>query len=218
MAAFALHIKKKSTLIAETYYEVKSEDVITEEQVKELEAKVNALKGEKAETNEGYNTSKQSQRFAQAYKLIAPPKDYVPKELESSEYNLPNTADSYYDDSNKLQREELERFNKAKEILDQQQDKGGNSKSTMHYSLVDRHHLYLPTPIYLCENGGKIVVNITVNNKGDVTDASVNNSYTSADECLKEHAIGYAQKARFNSDASKSEQLGTISFYFIGKQ
>ena len=61
------------------------------------------------------------------------------------------------------------------------------------------------------------MVNITVNASGDVTDAYVNNSSTSSNECLIDHALEYAKEARFNADASKPSQLGSITFYFIGK-
>ena len=87
----------------------------------------------------------------------------------------------------------------------------------MSYSLVDRKLLNNPTPIYLCEKGGKIVVNITVNAGGEVTDAYINSSSLSSNECLTDHAIEYAKQALFNS-ASKASQLGTITFFFIGKR
>jgi len=87
----------------------------------------------------------------------------------------------------------------------------------MSYSLVDRTDIYLPTPIYLCEYGGKIVVNITVNANGDVTDAYTNTSSTSTNECLIESAIEYAKEAKFNASPNKKSQIGSITFNFIGK-
>ncbi|HZW62314.1 MAG TPA: energy transducer TonB [Flavobacteriaceae bacterium] len=215
MALFAFQLKNK-TLIAETYYELEPEEPVTEEDVKALEEKLKEVKGEKAETNEAFNETQQK-RFAQAYKIIEPPKDYIPQNPEGQEENSA-VKDVVIDDSKKLNQEERDRFNKANQILKQQQEEGVNTKSTMHYSLVDREHLYLPTPVYLCENGGKIVVNITVNANGDVIQAGINQSYASADDCLKEYALDYAKKARFTPDASKPEQLGAITFYFIGKR
>ncbi len=95
---------------------------------------------------------------------------------------------------------------------------GANKNSTMSYSLVNRTHKFLPTPIYLCEKSGKIIVNITVNHLGKVTDTSVNGSSTSINECLTDHAIEYAKNARFSIDASKKSQIGTITFNFKGKR
>ena len=87
----------------------------------------------------------------------------------------------------------------------------------MHYSLVNRTHKFLPTPIYLCETGGKIVVNITGNSTGKGTQASINEVASVDNQCLKDHAIEYANEARFNQDTSKKSQLGSITFYFEGK-
>ncbi len=87
----------------------------------------------------------------------------------------------------------------------------------MSYSLVGRTHQFLPTPIYLCEKGGIIIITITVNNLGKVIEASVNGSSTSSNECLIDHALEYARNARFSEDPSKDSQIGTISFNFIGK-
>ena len=88
----------------------------------------------------------------------------------------------------------------------------------MSYSLVNRTDIYLPTPIYLCETGGKIVVNIAVNSEGSVTEAYINGSSASTNECLQEHALEYAREAIFSKDASKNSQIGTITFLFRGKR
>ena len=72
-------------------------------------------------------------------------------------------------------------------------------------------------PRYLCERGGKIVVNIVVNGKGIVTDASVNGSSNSNNQCLINRALEYAKEALFDS-SDKNEQIGTITFLFRGKR
>lgn len=71
-------------------------------------------------------------------------------------------------------------------------------------------------PRYLCETGGKIVVNITVNEKGIVTDASINGSSNSSNQCLINRALEYAKEALFDT-SSKTKQIGTITFMFKGK-
>lgn len=220
MGTFSLHLKKKSAHIAETYYELEPEDPVTKEQVEELERKLEALKsGEKAETNQAFNQNQESKRFAQAYKAIEPPKDYEytpPTDSDASSHDL--AQQPLYDKSKVVSKDESDKFKKANDILKKQLDKdGNNAKSTMSYSLKDRELLNNPTPIYLCEQGGLIVVNITVNSKGKVTDAYVNTSSSSDNQCLEDHAIEYAMKALFNSDASKEKQIGTITFAFQGK-
>ena len=90
-------------------------------------------------------------------------------------------------------------------------------KSTIRYSLVDRTDEFLPIPIYLCEDGGIIIVNITVDEEGNVVDTYVNSSSTSTNECLIESALEYAKQAKFNDSPGKKSQLGSITFNFIGK-
>ena len=220
MATFALHIKQKNAQIAETYYELDPEDLVTKEQVEELERKVQELKdGVKAETNQAFNETQESKRFAQAYKTIEPPKDYEYTPLENTEEGYgEEQPKELYDKSKIVSKEESDKFKKANEILKKQLDKdGNNARSTMAYSLKDRNLLNNPTPIYLCQEGGKIVVTINVNSKGEVTDAFVNTSSSSENECLEDNAIEYAMKAVFNEDYSKKEQIGTITFVFQGK-
>ena len=219
LSVFNLSLNKKDKGIAESYYEIEPEKELTEEEIKVLNA-LEKLNASKAETNKAFNETKDNSRFAEAYKPIAPPEDYVPKSNSESDSESSDKFIKAYEDTSdsNLKNEELSSFSKVSDLLKKQKEKGANTKSTMHYSLVNRTHQYLPTPIYLCETGGKIVVNITVNAKGKVTDAYVNTSSTSSNECLTEHALEYAKNAQFSADASKKTQLGSITFYFIGKR
>jgi len=92
-----------------------------------------------------------------------------------------------------------------------------NRRTSISYSLVDRNANYLPPPIYTCENGGKVVINITVDRGGDVTEVSFNEKSSSTnDYCLIENAKAYALKANF-SRSTKNGQLGTITYLFQEK-
>jgi len=217
LSVFNFNIKKQQDRIAETYYELEPEKELTEEEIKILEA-LEQLNASKAETNKGFNETEKNKQFAQAYKTIEPPKDYENPLLDADrEAAAIREKKNYEPEDSGIEEEEISKFSKVNDLLKQQKNEGANRKSTMSYSLVDRTDVYLPTPIYLCEEGGKIVINITVNANGDVTDAYVNNSSTSSNECLIDHALEYAKEARFNADASKPSQLGSITFYFIGK-
>ncbi|MEW4923315.1 hypothetical protein [Algibacter sp. 2305UL17-15] len=218
MSIFNLSLKRHTENMAESYYEIEPEKEPTEEEMKIQEALENQNNA-KAETNKAFNETKNNKHFAQAYKTIAPPEDYVPR---SSDVNNSDALENYkskYKNSNpaKLKNKDLSSFSKVNDLLKKQKGEGSNTRSTMSYSLVNRSHYYLPTPVYLCENGGKIVINITVNSNGDVIDAYVNTSSTSSNECLVEHALQYAEDAKFNKDASKERQIGSITFNFIGK-
>lgn len=218
MSVFNFHLKRQSEQIAESYYEI--EPKTDEELLAEELEKVAAENQEKAETNRAFNETESYKRIAQAYQPIAPPKDYeyTPSESDASAENSKSNATSSQPE---LDDNVLSSYNSANDVLNKQRAnmsaQSVNKKSTMHYSLVNRTHQFLPTPIYLCETGGKVVVNIAVNSKGLVTDAYINTASSSDNACLQEHAIEYAKDARFNTDASKNSQLGSITFYFEGK-
>ena len=216
MSVFNLSLKQHNELASESYYEMEPEEELTEEEIKILQI-LEQLSASKAETNKAFNETQNNKHFAEAYKPIAPPEDYVPKNNSASETENPYEKTYKDDDNSKLNNEELSSFSKVNDLLKKQQSKGANTKSTMSYSLTNRTHQYLPTPIYLCETGGKIVINITVNAKGSVIDAYVNTSSTSSNECLTDHALEYAKNSQFSVDTSKATQIGSITFYFIGK-
>ena len=218
LSIFNLNIKNKEEAISESYYELEPEKELTEEDKKIIEA-LEKLNNSKAETNSAFNETEKNKHFAQAYKQIAPPEDYVPK---SSEEN-----DGEDDGSNSLgekkpikpavNKEELSSYSKVNDLLKQQQNTGVNTKSTVSFSLVNRKKVYIPIPVYLCEVDGKIVINIKVDTNGSVIDAYVNNASNSKNACLIEHALEYAKNSQFSADASKNLQLGSITFSFIGK-
>ncbi|MFB9055439.1 hypothetical protein ACFFU9_01675 [Mariniflexile ostreae] len=209
-------------ITSESYYVMEPEEKPSEEELKILEA-LEKLDGAKAETNQAFNETQNSEHYAQAYKPIAPPEDFEPTKTEPKDSDNDGKTDNAESFGNRpatapaINEEALASFSKVNALLKQQTAERVNKKSTMHYSLVGRTHRYLPTPIYLCEEGGKIVVNINVNATGNVTKAYVNTSSTSSNECLIHHAIEYAKEAQFSEDASKKSQLGSITFYFIGK-
>ncbi|WP_250433276.1 TonB family protein [Hanstruepera flava] len=218
MGLFTFHLKQQNPYLSESYYEVEPK---TEEELKQEELeKTKAEEQAKAETNKAFNETENYKRFAKAYQPIAPPKDYeyTPSESQSE---LHDGQDKATTSQPEIDDDVLSSFNSVNSVLKKQQSnlsqQSVNKKSSMHYSLVNRTHRYLPTPIYLCETGGKIVVNITVNSAGKVTNASVNQAASVDNQCLKDHALEYANEARFNQDASKKSQLGSITFYFEGK-
>ena len=239
LTLFNMHLTRQEILVAETFYDMQPK----QDKAKELEEKQlnEPSEHEKAETNKAFNETQNNKRFANAYNPIAPPKAYENSRLteteDITEYQDELETTNSNSDNNNLEADELSSFNSVNNFLKASTQKkrksnasiGNNSSdniamnastntnSTMHYSLKNRTHVYLPTPIYLCEENGKIVINITVSAAGDVVDAYVNTSSTSKNECLIDSALEYAKKARFSSDASKNSQIGSITFYFEGK-
>ena len=89
-------------------------------------------------------------------------------------------------------------------------------RSTINYYLKNRYNDKLPNPIYTCINGGFVYINIKVNQKGRVVDASYNRSKSkTTNGCLIETALKYARRAKFNSDYKAKEiQKGYITYDF----
>lgn len=216
LTVFNIGLKQQNDLAAESYYLLEPEKEPTPEEAKILET-LEKLNSAKAETNSAFNETQKSKHFSQAYKTIAPPEDYVPQ----SENSSPNTSKSYakkYEPiESKLNKDQLSSFDKVNDLLKKQTEAANNSKSTISYSLSNRKKIYIPIPVYLCEVDGRVIINITVNSAGNVTDAYVNTSSNSSNDCLIKHALEYAKKSRFNSDGSKASQIGSITFNFIGK-
>ena len=75
------------------------------------------------------------------------------------------------------------------------QDRKVKGRVTVSFSLTDpvRTSRYLAVPAYKCEGGGEVVVEITVNRAGDVTNARV---VEGGDECMRSSALGSASKGR----------------------
>ena len=86
--------------------------------------------------------------------------------------------------------------------------------TTVSYELIGRQHMLIPYPGYKCQAGGKIVVDIVVNNNGYVISTAINKSRSdSEDPCLCREAIRDAERSRFNA-AAQAQQKGSIIYIF----
>jgi len=208
LLAFSVHIKRRSALVAETYFEMEAEDIfeVEKEELEEILKSIDQLT-----TNEAFNETKKYEELedAEFEKRLEEIRNRIKSEPPRPE---PKPQD------NDPSPDENPAFDEINDIINKQKNRDiANKNSSISYSLVDRTHEYLPTPIYLCEYGGKIVINITVDRNGIVTDAYVNSTSSSTNGCLIDHALQYAMASQFNSDPSKPSQLGSITFLFRGK-
>lgn len=91
--------------------------------------------------------------------------------------------------------------------------------SVISYTLDGRKAQSLPVPVYKCYGGGDVSVQITVNRKGYVVDASViESTSTSSDDCIVKAAIDAAKRSRFRASANAPEkQIGEIVYRFIAQ-
>lgn len=93
--------------------------------------------------------------------------------------------------------------------------KGSYRNSSISFSLQGRSAIDIPNPIYTCDSQGKVVVNIIVNDMGEVIGTSVNKkSSTTSNECLIDNALDYAMGAQFSKLPGRKSQPGTITYYF----
>ena len=211
-------------IITESYYELEPEEIVKEEDKEIEEVTSSTSKSTNLAFNERDNFKdlddnylEKVQEHYNKYAKTTETKQETPQDVSDDD-----TAEDFsaYEKINSLlasksKNKQSKGDNSSEEISIQT---GANKNSTMSYSLVNRTHKFLPTPIYLCEHSGKIIINITVNHLGKVINTSVNGSSTSTNECLIDHAIEYAKNARFSADASKETQIGTITFRFKGKR
>ncbi len=240
LAVFNLSLVKKSERMAESYYEVEPETI--EELAEQLE-KIKELTSSQNTTNDAFNNDSEYKKMIKNFKTLdindfeenAKQTD-ASETFENPTETVDHTNNEATEDS-KVSSEEVSAYNKVSDVLairsakrraeasngDDSSDKtstyaSSNPNSNIQFSMKDRKMRNNPIPIYLCEVGGKIVVNISVNHLGRVTETSINTSASSStNECLTDHALEYAQEARFTSDAKKASQIGTITFYFKGK-
>lgn len=222
---FSFHITKQAKLIAESYYEVEPPTAEELKQLQELEALEKALKTSNQASNEDEEFKDMMKNFKSMNANDFENTTKAQEEVDAfKEENDLVTSESSYNSSSgySVNQDELNKYRKAKDVLamrnpDQKENnEKTNAITTTTFSLKGRNILYQDTPRYLCEYSGKIVVNITVNADGNVTDAYLNTSSTSNNECLIDAALTYAKKFIFDSSPLPS-QLGSITFLFKGK-
>ena len=139
--------------------------------------------------------------------------DEIRQELENEEYSgrySKKRNEHYRQDSIRHQRD------KKEQTLDSLKSTFYSGKSSVSYNLKNRYALFLPIPIFKCEFGGTIVVNIEVNRKGIVQRAEVVRNLSEQDDCLYEVAVDAALRSKFNPRPdAELLQVGTITFHFV---
>ena len=221
---FSIQLKQQGKLITESYYLLEP-DPEPEKFVEELQ-QVEDLTG--PSTNKAFNEDQEYKDMMRNFKTVSS-NDFerttkALEEAKASEVQEETSIDKSYENSNAyaLKSEESKSYKKLQDELNKrlenkkQADEHAKAKSTLTYSLTGRTLTYYRTPRYLCEYGGRIVVTIDVNGSGDVTDASINGSSNSNNQCLIDHALEYAKSVQFNT-SEQTDQLGTITFLFKGK-
>ena len=92
-----------------------------------------------------------------------------------------------------------------------------NGNTNISYKLQNRYDTKLNVPVYMCQYGGVVVINIAVDRSGKVVSAKLDEeSSQTTDPCLIKAAIQGAKNTRFNNKSSSEKiQLGSITYQFI---
>jgi TonB family protein len=219
---FSIQLKQNGQSISESFYELEPEPEKTEEELQKIEDQ------KIASTNKAFNEDQEYKEMMRNFKTVsANDFERTTKAIEDAKLNEPleeNSLNKAETNSKTyaINSDETKSYKKLQDELNKRlenkkiADEHAKTKSTLTYSLKGRTLGYYEIPRYLCERGGKIVVSIRVNEKGNVFEASINGSSNSNNQCLIDAAIDYAKSVQFDSSQRK-DQLGTITFLFKGK-
>ncbi|OIQ30109.1 MAG: hypothetical protein BM564_04340 [Bacteroidetes bacterium MedPE-SWsnd-G2] len=178
-----------------------------------------------SETNKAFNEDHEFEDLMKNFRTVkdevktTSPETTEESESQAEDYEGKYTARKASDYA--VSKKEKKDFDAINDVLNKHKNKPHsetkNSNSSFTYSLKDRTLLNYDTPIYLCETSGKIIINISVNEKGEVIETYVNNASTTKNQCLIDHALSYAKNVLFDASSTTKSQIGSITFYFKGK-
>ncbi|MBQ5931149.1 MAG: energy transducer TonB [Tidjanibacter sp.] len=172
--------------------------------------------------NERYDDSPASNRISNDDALDEELEDHrtdaskIYSEADEVQQRLRQNADAYAEGLNA----EREILNRRYEGEKEGESKRVRGKVTVSYSLGNplRHALSMPVPSYMCEGGGEVVVNITVDRDGYVISAKVDDRRSEKNACLREAALQKAEESVFNANVdAPAKQHGTIEYLFISQ-
>ena len=90
--------------------------------------------------------------------------------------------------------------------------------SVLSWVLDNRRALSLPIPVYKCQGGGTVTIQIIVGRNGYVKRATILSEQSATDECIRNAALNAAKISRFShSDTAPENQVGEIVYQFIAQ-
>jgi len=131
------------------------------------------------------------------------------------ELNIMDPPDNWKE---KLAAEYQEKIPEAEKQAENEKQAQYSGETNVTYNLKNRRgRLYIP--VYKCQGGGKVVVEIIVNQQGKVIGTDINHDESLADdECLYTEAANAAIRSRFNADYdAPNRQKGSITYLFISQ-
>jgi hypothetical protein len=112
---------------------------------------------------------------------------------------------------------EIESESGKKKNPDEEENKVYSGPTRIEFSLEGRTARYIHIPVYKCQGMGKVMVDIIVNQQGEVISTALA-SATTDETCIIETAIHSASISLFNIDThAEAKQKGTISYEFVAQ-
>ena len=150
------------------------------------------------------------------------------KNLRDDRFKNPNQV---YDEAKELQkkldasRKEAAKLQGSDDNVTPADEKKKEEKSETYkgpsvisYSLEGRKSVSMPIPVYKCVAGGDVSIAIIVNRNGYVIGASVIESASAKDPCIREFAVRAANSSRFTKSSTAPEkQTGEIVYRFVAQ-
>jgi len=97
-------------------------------------------------------------------------------------------------------------------------DKRYDGKVIVSYDAINRNHVHLPVPGYLCLRSGTVVVEVLIGLDGTVEKTQVvQSSEGEGAECMEEVAMKAARRTVFNP-RNDVDQTGTITYRFVAQR
>lgn len=179
----------------------KEEPIKEKEELQELEPK----------TNKAYNTSLK-ETFATPPAVKSNPKALEKTAIDLKEGALEGIASDFELKLRALQANNIQDRIDSIGIPDEVNNYKKDTR--IWYSLANRTHRKIAVPIYMCNLGGKVAINILVSPAGNVIETSVNaKNSTTNNGCLIDVALQYAQKTTF-LPGKNGNQWGVIYYLF----
>ncbi len=213
---FFLGVKPYQGEIAEEFIEI---PVITQNLEEPEEETKTPVQQRTRLSNQAYNSSELSkalQEEDEIRKAIAQRQQSSVENLNERTNNQLNALQEAREAALEEKKKEVQAAIEAREDARDIKKKSAYRQSTVSYNLVGRTAIALPNPVYTCDAFGKVVINITVNDKGVIVKKTFNkNASTSANGCLIDQAMKYLNRAYFDK-GTKATQLGSVTFDFQG--
>lgn len=218
LAMYNIHLSNSNRQLTETLVELESyedEKGPEEQETPRPEEQEQSPQQSSRETHQAFNQEREESEKKFDSRLEEIFKKNSAEQTAADEENSETQGDF---EVNKDKSEEARKRSDGENTSTETSARTGNIKnSSISFSLLGRRAIDIPNPVYTCDRSGKIVVNISVDQKGKVIRTAINKaSSTSTNECLTERALEYAAEALFSELPGRTSQIGTITYKFQG--